>query len=95
MTAVDWGLVAAGLLFIAALLYALWRVQRWADRDFDRHVDTAVALFADDTAARRRHPATRAMSAYTEAAASTGWCVQCNQPVVGPLREHLHKAGRA
>ncbi len=85
MTPVDWGLVVAGLLFIAALLYILWRVQLWADRDFDRHADMAAALVnpPDDTDARRRHPAARALGGAK--------CARCDAP--GPAREHIHRRG--
>ncbi len=86
MTPIDWWLVGGGLLFIAWLVYVMWRVQRWADRDFDRHTGMAAALVnppPDEAEARRRHPAARALGGAK--------CPQCDAP--GPAREHLHRRG--
>lgn len=92
MTGIDWVLVGAGVLFIGWLVYVMWRVQAWAERDFDRHTTLATTMVnPPEVEARRRHPATRALGAYTGAAAATGWCVRCDEPVIGPLREHMHK----
>lgn len=85
MTGIDWVLVGAGVLFIGWLVYVMWRVQAWAERDFDRHTGMAAALVNPPEAeARRRHPAARALS-------GGPGCDRCDAP--GPAREHIHRRG--
>lgn len=78
-----WCLAAATLVG-----YLLHRVDRWAKRSVDTHVDEALALGN----ARERHPATRAPQLTPPAPTRT--CPTCHAPVpFGPIAEHYCRGG--